>query len=75
MRDGTTEVAKGPVGQGEIIQRDALAAPVADLLRDSYLLLIKFDGAAGLAEDRIGDAETAQCPALAAPVADLPRDR
>jgi len=34
MRDGTTGVAEGPAGESKIVQRIALAAPVADLPRN-----------------------------------------
>lgn len=67
-------LAKARIGTADIVERGALAAPVADLLLDHEGLVVVRDGAAGLAEIRIGVAETAQRSALIVPIAGLPRD-
>src|SRR2546428_81369 len=65
-RPGLAEVG---IGDAEIAERIALAAPVADLARDDQGLLIIVDRRPGLAKVLIGEAGIAEPIALAAPVA------
>src|ERR1700692_4941436 len=69
--DGAPGLAERRIGVAEIVQRNALAAPVAVLPRHDQLLLVELDGASWLAEIGIGVAEIAKRLTLAAPVADL----